>query len=400
MRQRHHRNCFNTGSSAVPFTEVIEVMQNWIRTLLRVPEGEELKPDSFLFVTCGNWDVKSAIPRQCNKPVPGTVDFAVQKTMFSRWSNLKEVFRDFYKLSESSAPTGMRGMLKRLRIPLAGQHHLGMDDVSNLAKILERVVREGCRLEPTGHAKLGPPPGWKGKGVGKDGFSFGLPGKGQGKGKKGKVKGGKGGKGGKGVERDRGTGSVTGLWGQGAFPGPPPGGPPNTKQAANPPKDAAPVATAEPPKDGMQDFLSGAPMPGAAWGDSDDEAPNAAARPAARPGEDWMLFADEKFEEDEETGVSTKPKNTARLPAPKRSAPEAPLQAPDGAKAKGLLGVLAGMKPGAVPEPEPAESAESSGTPGAQQPCTETPDADDEPPLKLPRISNLLAGLPAPRAGI
>ncbi len=117
-------------------------------------------------------EVKSAIPRQCSNPAPGgriwckldlvwiskclhyackltvwclisgAVDVSLQKLLFSRWSNLKEVhnaeihgrwqqtfcwcydanvgwraqvFRDFYKLPEASAPTGMRGMLKMLR---------------------------------------------------------------------------------------------------------------------------------------------------------------------------------------------------------------------------------------------------------------------------------------------
>ena len=32
---------------------------------------------------------------------------------------------------------------KRLRIPLSGQHHLGMDDVSNLAKIMTKLIGGG-----------------------------------------------------------------------------------------------------------------------------------------------------------------------------------------------------------------------------------------------------------------
>merc|ERR1712130_1067382 len=43
-------------------------------------------------------------------------------------------------------------MLKRLRIPLSGQHHLGMDDVTNLSKILKIIVSQGGRIEPTGSA--------------------------------------------------------------------------------------------------------------------------------------------------------------------------------------------------------------------------------------------------------
>merc|ERR1719221_773754 len=85
--------------------------------------------------------------------MPGTVDFETQQFMFHRWCNLKEVFRDHYKLSDRDAPTGMRGMLRRLRISLSGQHHFGMDDVTNLSKIMKVMISEGAKMSATGHAK-------------------------------------------------------------------------------------------------------------------------------------------------------------------------------------------------------------------------------------------------------
>jgi len=177
MRQRFHPECFNNDSSAVPFPGVIHQMQAWLCKVLGVSSPVDLKSESFLFVTCGNWDVKTAIPLQCNKPLPGTVDLQTQQLMFSRWSNLKDVFKDHYRLDPNRAPTGMRGMLNRLKISLQGQHHLGMDDVSNLAKILKKIVAEGCVLKPTGTANnLAAAATAKGKG------KFGKVGKG-GKGK-------------------------------------------------------------------------------------------------------------------------------------------------------------------------------------------------------------------------
>jgi len=199
MRRRFPREYFNVASSSVPFTEVIGAMKDYICQIVGVAGPAQLKSDSFLFVTCGNWDVKTAIPLQCNKPLPGTVDLATQQLLFSRWSNLKDVFREHYRLSTTSAPTGMRGMLNRLRIPLKGQHHLGMDDVSNLAKILKRLVAEECKLEPTGQANLTslPSGGKGGKGYASMGKGFGKD-SGKGKGKFGKVGGkGKAGKSGK-----------------------------------------------------------------------------------------------------------------------------------------------------------------------------------------------------------
>eukprot|EP00930_Biecheleria_cincta_P006068 TRINITY_DN107046_c0_g1_i1.p1 TRINITY_DN107046_c0_g1~~TRINITY_DN107046_c0_g1_i1.p1 ORF type:complete len:590 (+),score=115.83 TRINITY_DN107046_c0_g1_i1:114-1883(+) len=152
MRRRYPMQCFNAGSSAVLFPQAIFELQTWIGRVLRKPPAE-ITHEDFLFVTCGNWDVKTAIPRQCQKPPPGGgVDMATQKLLFSRWCNIKEAFREHFKLSEAAAPTGMRGMLRRLNIPLAGQHHLGMDDVSNLARVLSTLVLNRANLAATGYA--------------------------------------------------------------------------------------------------------------------------------------------------------------------------------------------------------------------------------------------------------
>jgi len=152
MRQRHACECFNPASAAEPFPRVVSSLLAWIGLLLGVAV-ERIRATEFLFVTCGNWDVKTALPRQCCNPTPGTVDVATQQLLFGRWCNLKEVFRDHYRLSDRDAPTGMRGMLRRLRISLSGQHHLGMDDVTNLSKIMKVMISEGARMSATGHAK-------------------------------------------------------------------------------------------------------------------------------------------------------------------------------------------------------------------------------------------------------
>eukprot|EP00747_Dinoflagellata_sp_TGD_P211981 gnl/TRDRNA2_/TRDRNA2_85131_c0_seq1.p1 gnl/TRDRNA2_/TRDRNA2_85131_c0~~gnl/TRDRNA2_/TRDRNA2_85131_c0_seq1.p1 ORF type:complete len:683 (-),score=126.98 gnl/TRDRNA2_/TRDRNA2_85131_c0_seq1:239-2257(-) len=152
MSWRHHASCFNEAASSVPFPEVIASLLSWIGTLLEVPPSR-LSAEDFLFVTCGDWDVKIMLPKQCNNPSPGTIDIATQRLLFARWCNLKYAFRDHFKLPEFHAPTGMRGMLNRLKIELSGQHHLGMDDVSNLAKVLKALVCQGATIEPTGFAE-------------------------------------------------------------------------------------------------------------------------------------------------------------------------------------------------------------------------------------------------------
>ncbi|CAJ1388058.1 unnamed protein product [Effrenium voratum] len=350
MRNRFHAGCFNNGANSVPFPEVVHAIQNWLRDLLQLAPGKELRSEDFLFVTCGNWDVKSAIPRQCSNPVPGTVDYSLQQLLFSRWSNLKEVYRDFYKLPDSAAPTGMRGMLKLMRIPLSGQHHLGMDDVSNLAKILQRLIHEGCKVEPTGHkAPVGlPMNGKKGKGKGKD------KGKDKGKGKEGKE--------GKDRGKDKGKDEGYGVNG--------------------------------PDMHGHG--------PGNGWGKAEGgkgedvraERSEEGKKGEADKGEEGEGKGEEgkqkKMREDEEGDGGEELEEDAGPPplkAPRILNPPVMLPAPTGSLAE-------------PPRIDPAMLPEPTGSPEAPRISSllGTLPAPTGPPLKAARISSLLATLPAPKA--
>mmetsp|Transcript_44644 Transcript_44644/g.103103 ORF Transcript_44644/g.103103 Transcript_44644/m.103103 type:complete len:680 (-) Transcript_44644:29-2068(-) len=191
MRRRYAVECFNDASTAVRFPEVLRALREWICEVVGLTNDFQLTTEHFLFITCGNWDVKTAMPRQCVKE-GGLHD--LRHLLCARWCNLKDVFRIHFQLADGEAPTGMRGMLKRLRIPLSGQHHLGMDDVSNLAKIVKKMVSLDAKLIPTGFAR---PEGAN------EGFKGGF-GKGFGKAPKGKEKGKFGDKGGKFGDKSKG----------------------------------------------------------------------------------------------------------------------------------------------------------------------------------------------------
>lgn len=336
MRRRFLPACFNAEANSVPFPEAVTEMGSWLCKLLQVQSVDAINREQFLFVTCGNWDVKTCIPRQCSK-TPGAINLALQKLLFSRWSNLKEVFREHYRLPEEVAPTGMRGMLRRLGIPLSGQHHLGMDDVSNLSKILYRIINEGCCIGPTGHATS--------MGFG-DFSSKGFKGKGFGKGK-GKFR------------------PFSDNWGAPAGKGPgawgtPPAGawckggkipvipPPPPKQPNPPPKpqpagvqskaEAKEEAKAEAKEEAKEEadegpkakaelgsFLKGAPLPGQHWTADDSEDSEAETGPSKaskrpRPADTGLLagvFSKSDAGEDQKAKVPKISALLAGLPAPK-----------------------------------------------------------------------------------
>ncbi len=87
---------------------------------------------SWAFVTCGDWDFRSMLLRQCNHyelPVP---------EYCKRWINLKKSFFAATKLW----PKGMMHMIEVLGISHQGRHHSGIDDARNLVEVIRVLLRD------------------------------------------------------------------------------------------------------------------------------------------------------------------------------------------------------------------------------------------------------------------
>ncbi|KAI5662492.1 hypothetical protein M9H77_21815 [Catharanthus roseus] len=125
--------------TAIPFHNVIQEFEDWL--VKHRLWGE--KPGGLLnkaaFVTCGNWDVKTKIPQQCE------VSNIKLPSYFMEWINLKDSYLNFYK---QRAP-GMLSMMRELNIPLRGSHHLGIDDAKNITRVLQRLLTDGASLQIT-----------------------------------------------------------------------------------------------------------------------------------------------------------------------------------------------------------------------------------------------------------
>ncbi|KAL5998823.1 hypothetical protein ACLOJK_009771 [Asimina triloba] len=78
----------------------------------------------------GNWDLKTKVPQQCQVSRIKTPPY------FMEWINLKDA-------------TGMMTMMKELGIPLAGSHHLGIDDSKNISRVLQRMLADGAVVQIT-----------------------------------------------------------------------------------------------------------------------------------------------------------------------------------------------------------------------------------------------------------
>lgn len=127
--------------TALPFNEVIQQFEAWLihHHLWEPRHGGHLNRAAF--VTCGNWDVKTQIPRQCQ------VSKINLPSYFMEWINLKDVYQNFYNPRKEAR--GMRTMMEQLKMPMLGSHHLGFDDTKNITKVLLRMLADGAVISIT-----------------------------------------------------------------------------------------------------------------------------------------------------------------------------------------------------------------------------------------------------------
>lgn len=96
------------------------------------------KQTKFIFVTCGDWDLYTMLPSQCNY-------FQLERQeYFNHWINIK---KSFNKVTKKFARNGMMGMLEDLNITHQGRHHSGIDDCKNIAEILKALAERGYVFE-------------------------------------------------------------------------------------------------------------------------------------------------------------------------------------------------------------------------------------------------------------
>merc|ERR1712096_462160 len=119
-------------NEAPEWRESLALMQGWLDA-----ELARLGFDGCIFVTCGDWDLKTMMPQQCK------VAGCHVPERFQRWLNIKDLFRK----ATGNPGKGMKDMLDALKLDLQGHHHSGLDDSRNIARILQVLLRRGIDVD-------------------------------------------------------------------------------------------------------------------------------------------------------------------------------------------------------------------------------------------------------------
>ena len=98
---------------------------------------------SYAFLTCGDWDLKTMLPKQLKlvEAQHGLDGSGNLISPYNQWINVKNPFRKQYGLTHYNI--GMAGMLKKLKLDLVGRHHSGIDDCRNILRIVQQMREDG-----------------------------------------------------------------------------------------------------------------------------------------------------------------------------------------------------------------------------------------------------------------
>lgn len=120
--------------AADAFPVVWSRFQDWMKSV-----GALENPTDYVFLTCGDWDLKTMLPIQMAYTTANNPDFDhTIPPPLDCWINIKKSFYGHYKVKKG----GMAGMLSYLKLGLEGRHHSGIDDCKNIARIVTKMRQE------------------------------------------------------------------------------------------------------------------------------------------------------------------------------------------------------------------------------------------------------------------
>lgn len=130
--------------SGVSMQQAFEEAEHWLEGhgLIDKNSGKKLIP--FVFVTCGDWDLKTALSEnwklawENRRKLPKYWD---------EWINIKVSFSSQYPKLKGGG--SMVGMLNALQLELIGRHHSGIDDTRNIARICVKMANDGHLFKTT-----------------------------------------------------------------------------------------------------------------------------------------------------------------------------------------------------------------------------------------------------------
>jgi len=138
----------STVDSANTFPQVLENFNVWLE------EKGLGSTYTFALVTDGPFDVGRFLRLSCQQSKTDVPLWA------EKWVNIRKGFANFYKTNANGPHIklpGLQTMLDKLDMEFEGSPHSGLDDATNIARIVSRMILDGAILKVNEKLELQPP---------------------------------------------------------------------------------------------------------------------------------------------------------------------------------------------------------------------------------------------------
>ncbi|KAK2157667.1 hypothetical protein LSH36_187g06026 [Paralvinella palmiformis] len=116
-------------------TETLEKFKRWMKS-----EGLLEPSVTSVFVTFGDWDLKTMLPSESKHFGFSYADY------LKHWINIKKPYNEVM----GAYPKDMMVTLEGMKLKHEGRHHSGIDDCKNIANILRQLALRGHVFKETG----------------------------------------------------------------------------------------------------------------------------------------------------------------------------------------------------------------------------------------------------------
>ena len=91
------------------------------------------------FVTWSDWDLGRQLSGECRRKG------IFKPAHMNAWVDLRDVYKKYYK----KQPKGLNGAMEERCLVFVGRQHSGIDDAVNTARLLFRLITDGCIVQIT-----------------------------------------------------------------------------------------------------------------------------------------------------------------------------------------------------------------------------------------------------------
>ena len=90
------------------------------------------------FVTCGNWDLQTMLPKDCRRH-----NILYYPNIYKRFINIKKSYQNTL---DTPKQYGLANMFNLAKLKMEGKHHSGIDDCHNTGRLFHYLIKKGYKL--------------------------------------------------------------------------------------------------------------------------------------------------------------------------------------------------------------------------------------------------------------